>query len=332
MKFRYLALTIVVLSIFACSNNKFDVDVSDIEVNLDIKRLDLDLMKNYPDTPDVYMLMEKYGSFMDLYGYQVLRIGGTNQSNFTELLFDKAENYHDYRIPAKVENKFGDFSKHEKELEQAFKYYKYYFPTKQIPKIYIYFSDFSQSIVIDSALIGVGIDKYLGADYELYPRIGFDRYKIRRMHPRMLVVDCMRALAISEFEYSDAIDNMLSQMVHEGKIQYFLDVMLPFTPDSLKFGYTKNQFDWAEHNEDKMWAYLVENKLLFSTDVTEIRKMIGDGPFTTLFANNSAPRAGAFLGWKIVYSYMKNNPKVGLPELMKNVDYQGILNGARYKP
>jgi hypothetical protein len=190
----------------------------------------------------------------------------------------------------------------------------------------------AQSVITDSAIIGIGVDKYLGVDCELYGRLGFDSYKMKRMYPGMLVADCMRALAISEFEYNDSVDNMLSHIVHEGKIQYFLDAMLPFSYETIKFGYTENQFGWAEHNEDKMWGYLIENNLLFSTDALTIRKMVGDGPFTTLFANNSAPRAGAFLGWKIVQKYMENNPDITLAELMENTDYQGILNSAKYKP
>ena len=148
----------------------------------------------------------------------------------------------------------------------------------------------------------------------------------------MLPVDCMRAVAIGEFPYNDSLDNLLNQMVYEGKIQYFLDAMLPFTSDTLKFGYTRQQYEWADYNEDKMWSYLVSSKSLYSTDALIIRKMIGDAPFTSIFHNNSAPRAGAFLGWKIVHNYMEKNPGVTLNELMLNTDYQGILNNAEYKP
>ncbi len=332
MKFLLISAIIITLFVFGCTNNKFDVNVSDINATIDIKRLDLDLMKNYPDTPDVYKLIEDYGSFLDLYSYQILQIGGPNQRDYPKLLLDFTKYCQDYQIPEQVEKEFGDFSKQKLEIEKAFKYYKYYFPNKQLPKVYTYFSNFSQSVITDSALIGIGVDKYMGADCELYGRLGFDAYKIRRMHPDMLVADCMRALAISEFEYNDSVDNLLSHIVHEGKIQYFLDAVLPFAPDTIKFGYTKDQFGWAEHNEDKMWGYLIENNLLFSTDVLTIRKMVGEGPFTSLFANNSAPRAGAFLGWRIVQNYMENNPGISLPELMKNTDYQGILNKAKYKP
>jgi hypothetical protein len=142
----------------------------------------------------------------------------------------------------------------------------------------------------------------------------------------------MRAIAQSEFPFKDSVNNLLNQIVYEGKIQYFIDAMLPFAPDSLKFGYSKQQFEWADYNEQKMWAYLVEKQLLFSTDELTIRKLIADGPFTSLFANNSAPRAGAFLGWKIVRQYMDENPDITLQNLMLNNDYQGILNAAAYKP
>ena len=51
-----------------------------------------------------------------------------------------------------------------------------------------------------------------------------------------------------------------------------------------------------------------QQKLLYSTDYSEIRKFTGDGPYTTIFTDVSAPRAGVFVGFKIVEHYMKNNP------------------------
>ncbi|NJO90351.1 MAG: hypothetical protein HC831_16450 [Chloroflexia bacterium] len=147
MKFRLLTVIIIIIFVFGCTHNKFDVDVSNISVTIDVKRFDLDLMKNYPDTPDVYKLIEDYNSFLDLYSYQILQIGGPNQRDYPKLLLDFTKYCQDYQIPAKVEKEFGDFSKQKKELEKAFKYYKYYFPSKQVPKVYTYFSNFSQSVI-----------------------------------------------------------------------------------------------------------------------------------------------------------------------------------------
>lgn len=331
---RIVAIPVIIFFFYlsACNSNKFDVDISDIKVDLKIKRLDLDLMQNYPDTPDVYKLIKEYGNFLELYSYQILQIGGVNQRDFAKLLMDYNKYCHEFQLPEKVNKQFGDLSRLKDALNNAFRYYKYYFPDKAIPEIYTYYSNFSESVITDEGLIGIGLDKYLGVDCDLYARLGFDNYKVKRMFPEMVPVDCMRAWAMAEFPYNDSTDNLLNQMVYEGKIQYFLDAMLPFTADTLKFGYTKDQFEWADYNEDKMWEYIIDSQLLFSTDALTIRKMTGDGPFTTLFANNSAPRAGAFLGWKIVQNYMKYNDDVTLPELMQDADYQGILNKARYKP
>ena len=324
-------LLFTLLFLNACGGNKFEVDTSKIDVRLDIKRLDKDLIANYPDSVDVYGLINKYGNFLELYSKFIIQAGAPSNKDFAKSIMDFNKYCSDFQIPEEVDKVFGDLNELKSNLTVAFKHYKYYFPDKQIPEIYTYLSNFNQSVVVDEGLLGIGLDKYLGVDRELYPT-GTDWYKIRRMHKAMIPVDCMRLIAESDYPFKDSVNNMLNQMVYQGKIQYFLDAMLPAVPDTLKFGYTKDQLDWADYNEHKMWAYLVEHKMLFITNELEIKKMIGDAPFTSLFANNSAPRAGAFLGWKIVSRFMAKHPDISLSELMKNDDYQGILNAAAYKP
>lgn len=325
-------IVIIAVLFFSCGNNKFDVDISKIKADIKFHRLDLDLIKNYPDTPNVYNLMKEYGNFLDLYSYQILKIGGTNQKDYAKLLNDFNQYCFDYELPEKIERQFGDLKHEKQQLDSAFRYYKYYFPEFKIPKIYTYISNFSQSVVIDENVLGIGLDKYLGSKCELYGRLGFDNYKRRRMIPPMIVVDCARACITSEYTYDNSNDNLLNQMVYEGKIQYCMDAILPFVADTLKFGYTGHQLAWAHHNESNMWSYLIDHQYLFSIDALIIKNMIGEGPFTSMFAANSAPRAGAFLGWKIVSKYMNEHPKISLKELMNNKDYQGILNSAKYKP
>ncbi len=328
----FTILAVCLCCLHSCSKNKFDVDITNIKVDLTINRLDLDLMANYPDTPDVKTLQKKYDKFLDLYSKLVIEIGGADEPNYTNYLMQFNKYCKEYNIPTKVETKLGDLSSVKANLNKAFCYYKYYFPNKKIPAIYTFLSGFRMSVVTDDGILGIGLDKYLGADCELYSAQGIDKYKVRRMEPVVIPTDCMRAMATSEFPYVDSVNNLLNQIVYEGKVQYFLDAMLPFESDTVKFGYTKDQMDWAQYNEGKMWAHLIENQILFSTDELIIRKMVGDGPFTSLFANNSAPRAGAFLGWKIIHKYMKSHPDIDLNKLMLNNDYQGILNSAGYKP
>ena len=63
-----------------------------------------------------------------------------------------------------------------------------------------------------------------------------------------------------------------------------------------------------------------------------MRCYIEETPFTKQFGNDSPGRLGIFLGWKLIQSYMKNNPEVTLPELMQISDYQKILNNSKFKP
>jgi len=320
------------LLLVSCGENKFKVNTSNIELNIDIKRLDKDLLANYPDTPNIAALHEKYGAFLELYSQRVITLGDINKPGYKRGIVEFNKYCITNGLAEKTDSVFHDFDNTKDRLTNAFKHYKYYFPSKNTPDIYTFLSAFNQSVVTDDGLIGIGLDKYLGVKCSFYSQLGWDKYKIRRMTKEMIPVDCLRALAIMEFPYQDSVDNLLNQMVHEGKIQYFLDAMLPEMHDTLKFAYTKNQFDWAEQNEDKMWAYLVDSETLFTNDHLIIRKFIGNAPFTAVFQNNSAPRAGAFLGWKIVHKYMEKFPETSLSQLMGNTDYQGILNSAAYRP
>ena len=81
-----------------------------------------------------------------------------------------------------------------------------------------------------------------------------------------------------------------------------------------------------------MWTYLVEKDLLFSTKRMDIVRYINDGPQTNGFPPESPGRTGAWLGRQIIRKYMKRNPEITLEKLMKNQDYQGILNASAYLP
>jgi len=108
--------------------------------------------------------------------------------------------------------------------------------------------------------------------------------------------------------------------------------MLPETDEKLIFGFNEAQMKFCLNNESQMWQYLVEHDLLFSTDQLTKRKLTGEAPFTLYFTNESPGRAAAWIGYRIVESYMVNNRGTSLESLMNNTDIQGILEKARYSP
>lgn len=313
------------------------VDVSDIDVSINVKHFEKDLFKFNIDSSEYYLNFYKqnYGTFFKLYNSQIIEIGNPDDDFYPQALNDFLRYWKPKEISIILENEFPDFESEQlPEIETAFKHYKYYFPEKHIPDLYTCFSSFGYSVVMLDSIVGLGLDKYLGKhNSDVYDKVGYSQYQKRRMIKEMIPVDIMRSVAESDYPYETEVsDNFLDNMIYEGKMQYYLNCMLPKTADTLKWRYTGKQLAWAEKYEQKIWNYIAERKLLFSTNKMEIRKFTGDGPYTTVFTDISAPRAGAFIGFKIVESYMMNNPELSLQDLLEEKDIRKLLAGAKYNP
>lgn len=223
----------------------------------------------------------------------------------------------------------------EKHFTKAFRYYKYHFPDHEIPHIYTYISgvDYVNPVKYAGNKIVIGLDAYLGAGHKSYDELAIPRYISRWMRPELMIVDVMRSLADARLAETAALaETLLDYMVFHGKRQFLLDCFLPHTHDSLKIAYTHENLQWINNYEGYAWTYKIDNDLLFTTEHKTIKRFIGEAPFTSVFGNNSAPRTGVYIGWKIVRSYMQRNPDVSLDELLAENDARKILAGARYRP
>jgi len=328
-------LIIILTLFFSCKRNTFDVDISDIKINLHLIRFDEQFCSIYPDSIYLYLPEWKrnYGYFWQIYSQALLGLGDPQTYDFLVKLKAFFDYCHQYGIEQDVKKVFGNNDNFlENSLTKAFTYYKYYFPQDSIPRIFTVISGFNVSVFTGDDFIGISLDKYLGKDYVLYKNLGFEKYKRRKMVKEMLPVDVMRAWAIAEFPFNDSVNNLLANMVYEGRLQYFLDAMLPDYPDTLKWGYMQLQLKWVRSYEKKIWDYLVDKNILFSQRTMHIKTFTNDGPFTTPFHRNSAPRAGTYIGYRIVQEFMKNHPQMSLQQLMQMTDYIKIYNESYYEP
>jgi hypothetical protein len=338
MKHTLFLISLIAIFIGSCKNdNPFKIDVSDIKVDIKTKHFEKDLFKFRIDSSVYYLnyYQQNYGEFFELFNYQIVEMGDPAEKEYGFNLNEYIKFWKSEKIPTILAEEFPDFDKEQlPEIEEAFKHYKYYFPKNYIPEVYTFFSSFGYSIVTLDSVIGLGLDKYLGKKYfPLYSKAGWSDYQKRRMVKEMIPVDIMESVARSDYPYEDVqTDDLLNRMVYEGKIHYFLNCMLPETNDTLKWKYTGRQFGWANQHEQKIWNYIAEKQMLYTSDKLEINKLAGEGPYTTVFGDVSAPRAAVFVGYKIVLSYMKNNPNIDLKQLMEEKDAGKILAAAKYNP
>lgn len=327
-------LFIALFAMVSCTSDRDSIDLKSINVRVEVKRFDRALFAVNPDNikEAIPRLSNEFGNFFTLFGEGIIHIGKVDDAEFASYLENFMTDKMVAEVYKKVQEVFPNLDNLNADLTDAFKRFHYYFPNRGIPSVYTFISGFNQSTVLAEGLLGIGLDRYLGSDYVNYPRLGIPKYSINDMKPSKITSDCMRAWAIGEFPFNDSIDNLINNIIYEGKLMYFTKRMLPEQPDSLIFGFSPKQMAWCEENEKGMWTYLIENKMLFISDSFTMNKYINDAPFTSGFSQESPGRAVVWLGYRIVRSYLKSNKEVTFQKMMMLRDYQKIFNSSRYRP
>lgn len=302
-------------------------------VTLHVDRFEKDLFSVPFDSVDssIPALKAKYGAFFDIFTHKIINIGGTNHPDFPKYLKSFITDRYMYLTYKKVMEVYPDFHGPAGELQDAFSRYHEFFPGKKIPHVYTLISGYNQSVVTADTILGISLDKYLGQNCEYYSNLGLPMYQRKVMSEDYLAVDAMRGWCYSEFLYSDSGENVLTNLLYEGKMIYLLKELFPEKPDTILLGYSHTQLKWCQNNLKEMWTFLIEQKLVFSTDYMTINKLINPAPFTSLFTRESPGRAAIWVGYKIIEAYMKNND-VTLAELMKDQHYQEILEKSKFQP
>ncbi|MBT8264835.1 MAG: gliding motility lipoprotein GldB, partial [Muriicola sp.] len=125
----------------------------------------------------------------------------------------------------------------------------------------------------------------------------------------------------------------LSQLIYYGKELYLKDLLLPWQSDAQKIGYTQDEIEWAEANEEQIWRYFIEREILYSTDNMLGPRFLDPAPFSKFrleLDNESPGRLGRYMGWQIVRAFMEKNDVS--PQDMFTVPAEMIFQKSNYKP
>ena len=329
---RYYIIAICLI-IVACKREKRHANLTGIDFEVKIERFDSAFWNM--DTANVAeefaRLVEKYPDITPIYTEKVVRFGAPNEEithNTYNLFKNDSAVQLLYNDALRL---YTDVRDIEKDLTTAFRRAKYFLPQFATPRVYCHVSGLNQSMIVAESFISLSIDNYLGEEYPLYEEIGIYKYQRPNMRREKVASDYITAWISSEFSNSIA-NNLLTDMVHHGKILYTVSVLLPETPEHVIMGYSEEQWKWVKKNETMMWNTLVQSRDLYTTSMIVKSKYVNDGPFTLPFSQESPGRAGAYIGWQIVESYMRNNPEISIQQLLQQPDAQIILNRSNYKP
>ena len=231
---------------------------------------------------------------------------------------------------------FGDWQPFADRFTEAFRYLTYYFPDLPTPDVTTFVSEYSMAnFIYKEQSLAVGLDFFLGDDYPyqlLNPgNPAFSRYLTRSFNADHLVAKTLQPL-VEDLSGPAPGDKLLDIMVHNGKRLYLLDALLPLTPDSVKLEVSQDQVAWLNENALQMWAFFLEEELLYSADWQKIRKYVDYSPNSPGMPDEAPGRTANWLGWQIVKQYMSRFPETSMQELIGLSDAQELLLKSRYKP
>jgi gliding motility-associated lipoprotein GldB len=335
--FNFINITIyfgIAILFLSCNRDPLRINVSDIDLNLELKRFEQDLFAAKPviNNENINQLEQNYPVFIDLFTRFMLGINDESGEGMAHILNDFVNDPDIVTVYADVNSRYTSLNKIKKEIEDGFKHYKYYFPEKPVPEVVTFISGMQYSVIAADSLIGIGLDMYLGENFKFYDAIGLPKFKTSKMTEDFIVVDCFKGWAQSEYEQDGVKRDLLSQIIYNGKILYFIEAMRPMEDKNKIIGYTKEQLEWCRNNEASIWSFFVSQNLLYSSDQIKIARFINEGPGTGGFSPEAPAMLGNYIGWQIVKSFKEKNKNLSLAQLMEMNDAQQILNLSGYKP
>ena len=235
---------------------------------------------------------------------------------------------------SKVKQYYPDLKKEERMIGTMLGRFHAYDPNAVLPrKVYTCVSGLNPEVppvlVLDGAMV-ISLDWFLDGD-EVYERIGMPLYRSARTDRLSLAREVGQQLYDAYVAQDRRQTNLLEEMVETGRRDLFAEAMYPSITDEALLGYSKGQMAWVRENEGDLWADIVGNQLLYSSDFEVFRTFFADGPFTNEYSYDAPPRLGAYLGLRIVRSYLGTR-ETSLRELMQTRDLQGVFLDSGFKP
>ncbi len=281
----------------------------------------------------VRKLYADYPSFMPVFCEDILGIYSTDTAYLQEALpkFLGDTLYGFRQTNAEVLRQYADISGLQHALDAAFGRLLYLYPDWVVPSVYFFVSGFNASILFIDDDLAVGVDMYLGSDYEFYNHVVYN-YQKQTMRKECIPVDVVSAYLFRHIPFNSGKGRLLENMIYRGKIMYLLSLVFSEEPGYEVMGYTKQQWEWCRKYESDIWQRMIDKKDLFRTESVVLTSYLNDGPFTSEISQDAPARLGTWTGWQICKAYMQHNPDVTLQELMQEPDAQKILEQSYYRP
>jgi hypothetical protein len=330
----------ILLLLAGCGHDDKNPDLSGITVpEIRIERFDtafFNLDSNHI-RQGLYRLDQAYPDFTGDFVGNILGAGPL--SDTSTLAFEAARDFlvSYLSISDSLKKKYHRFDWLEKDLQQGFRYIKYYFPLYTLPQKVVTFIGplDGPGVALTTHDLAIGLQAYAGKNFYFYlTGKGQDMYPgyiSRRFEPEYMEANCMSAMAEDIFPDSSDGRPLIEEMVIKGRYWWLEQKLMPDAPDSIVTGYTPAQLSWCAANEGDIWGYLLKQNVLYTIDPDILKNYIGEGPYTLGMPKPSPGNIGAWVGYQMVRKYAEGHPNIRPVDLMR-VPAQTLFEQSGYKP
>lgn len=303
------------------------------EAEVPVSRFETDLFAAVTDrsAPASTLMMHKYPGFFPVFSEYLVGIGPPGNPNIERSLNQFVSDPVIREIFGLSQELYPDIRTEARIISRAVLAFHEQLGKPDDFQIITYVSGFNQAFVALENSLAIGLDHYLGSGCRFYKQLGLPEYQIEWKHDAQLAPDAVRAWITSEWEADLSGKNLLHHMLYEGIIHYTASEVLPKQMRNQLFRYTDEDWIWCETNESSAWTFLVDQELLFSTDQIMIRRMTGEAPFTRDFGNDSPPRVGTWIGYRII-AKLVDRKKISWSDLFHHFDAEAFLAESGYRP
>lgn len=154
----------------------------------------------------------------------VLRLGKVNDPLINKRLLSFYQDSTLQTVIAETQRQYADVDDINGKLSDAFENLLKLLPSLCVPEVYMQIGSFDQSIIVSGEMLGISLDKYLGADYPIYQRYGYSRKQLRQMQREYIVPDCISFYLLSQYAHPEDTTVTRQQRDEQlGRIQWVVN-------------------------------------------------------------------------------------------------------------
>ncbi|MDE6091026.1 MAG: hypothetical protein K2G41_10020 [Duncaniella sp.] len=258
--------------------------------------------------------------------FAVSGYGELNDSSLAAYRSNPAIRFHEHA----VDSVWGNTDRLSRGLGKMKENFSRLFPGRNFPEAVTIISPFNQSVFTADSMLYIGLNHYLGEDYQPYAY--FPDYIRVRKTPQRLLPDVAETLLRRDFPYAprEEYPTVLSRLLYEGAL-IEAEMQLAGVSEQQALGYDDTQMKWLTDHERQLWETMVGRKYLFSTDEQLAASLTGLAPFTSVIGQDVPGAAGRFIGHRIINSYLDNRA-VSIADMLSPDFYesQEVLGDSKY--